>query len=364
MTGDIEAARLRIRALDEQIIGLVGQRLREAAAIGRLKRKSSVPLRNYTVEAQVIEQAESLCERMGVDRQIGKDVAKMLIRQSLSVQSASDIQVYAGKRKRILVVGGNGKMGTWYTGFFNVQGHEVTVNDTRPGSPFRFEKDLSKAAREAEVILLSTPISATPPILSTILSTGTEALVLDGCSLKSPLLPEIRRGISLGMNIASIHPMFGPDARTLADQNLIVCECGNREAADEAASLFSDTCLSISMLDIEEHDNLMVYLLGMTHAVNILLFNALASSGRSCAELSRYASTTFRKQMQTTADVARENPVLYYEIQHLNSHRERVFSSLEASLQALKHASFSDGSSEFVELVAKGREYFGGVQYD
>lgn len=364
MTGEIDSIRNRIRDLDEQILALIAQRLREAEEIGRLKRSSSVPLRNYTVEAQVMEHAESVCSDLGVDRQIGRDVAKMLIRASLSVQSSSEIQVYSGKKKRILVVGGCGKMGAWYCNFFNVQGHDVVVNDVHGTSPFTFERDLAGAAREADVVLLSTPISVTSSLLSAVLSTGTDALVIDGCSLKSPLLSEIRKGISSGMKVASIHPMFGPGARTLADQNLIVCDCGNSAAADEAASLFSDTCLSIPRLDVDEHDELMVYLLGMTHALNIVLFNALSGSGRSCTDLSRYASTTFMKQMQTTADVARENPLLYYEIQNMNRHRETVFSSLEASLEQVKRAAFSESSMEFVRIVENGREYFGGFHHE
>ncbi len=362
--GEIESIRQRIRAKDEQILRLVAERMKEAEAIGKLKRSNSVPLRDYTVEARVISHAEELCEQMGVDRQIGRNIAKLLISASLSVQSSSDIKVYKGEKKRILVVGGNGKMGLWYSRFFNVQGHEVTVNDTTEGSPYRFERDLTKAVRDSDVVLLSTPISITPAILSKVLSTGTDALVMDGCSLKSPLIGELKRGASAGMKVASIHPMFGPAAKTLADQNMIVCDCGNRSAADEAASLFSDTCLSIRRLDVERHDELMVYVLGMTHAMNIILFNALASSGKSSFELSGYASTTFRKQMQTTADVARESPLLYYEIQNLNRHRETVFSSLEKSLAEVKRASFSENSYDFERIVERGMEYFGGLAYE
>ncbi len=358
--GEIELMRQRIRETDDRILKLVADRMKEAEAIGRLKRTHSVPLRDYTVEARVISHAEELCEKMGVEKQIGREIAKLLISASLSVQSSSDIKVYNGQKKRILVVGGNGKMGLWYSRFFNVQGHDVVVNDPRGGSPYKTENDLGKAALEADVVLLSTPISATSSVLSEVISTGTSALIMDGCSLKSPLIGELKRGVSLGMKIASIHPMFGPGAKTLAEQNMIVCDCGNPAAVDEATSLFSDTCLSIRRLDIDKHDELMVYVLGMTHAMNIVLFNALASSGRSSSELSEFASTTFRKQMQTTVDVAGENPLLYYEIQNLNRHREMVFHSLEQSLSELKRASFSRSSAEFVSMVERGREYFGG----
>lgn len=352
--------REKIALLDEQILTLVSERLKCAGDIGRLKRSSSTPLRNYTVEASVIEHARQVCAGLGVDSQLGAEIAKMLIRASLSVQSSSSIQVYGGKTKRILMVGGNGRMGVWFSNFFNTQGHEVTVHDIQGTSPFRTAQDLAEAAREAEVVLLSTPISATPSLLRTVLDSGTGALVMDGCSLKSPLLSELKRGVDAGMRVTSIHAMFGPGATTLADQNMIICDCGSRAAAEEASSLFSDTCLSITTLDVERHDEIMAYVLGMAHAMNIALFSALSAGGRKCTDLSRFASTTFRKQMQTTADVASENPVLYYEIQNLNRHRETVFSTLIDSLDELRKASMAGSSNEFVNIMERGREYFRG----
>lgn len=360
----IDEIRERIAQLDEQILALVAERLRGAEEIGRLKRSSSVPLRNYSVEATVIGHAQDICARLGVDRQIGAEIAKMLIRASLSVQSSSSMQVYSGRSKKILVVGGNGRMGVWFSDYFNTQGHQVTVHDVHGSSPYRNADDLSSAAREAEVVLLSTPISVTSSLLSTVLDSGTNALVMDGCSLKSPIIGELKRGVAAGMKVASIHSMFGPGARTLADQNLLVCDCGDRSAAEEACSLFSDTCLSITVLDVERHDEIMAYVLGMTHAMNIALFNALSGGGRSCSDLSRFASTTFSKQMQTTADVAAENPVLYYEIQNMNRHRDNVFSSLQQSLEELRKASVSDSSHDFVEIMERGMEYFRGYSHE
>lgn len=352
--------RERIALLDEQILKLVAERLKAAEEIGRLKRDSSAPLRNYTVEAKVIEHAKDVCAGLGVDGQIGTELAKMLIRASLTVQSSSSIQVYSGRTKRILVVGGNGRMGVWFSNFFNTQGHEVTVHDIQGSSPFRMAADLGAAAREAEVVLLLTPISVTSSLLRTVLDSGTEALVMDGCSLKSPLMEELKKGVGAGMKVASIHAMFGPGATTLADQNLIVCDCGNSDAAAEASSLFSDTCLSVTTIEVNRHDEIMAYVLGMAHAMNIALSSALSGGSRNCSDLLKFASTTFRKQMQTTADVAAENPALYYEIQHLNRHRETVFSSLLNSLEELRNASLSDSSSGFVEIMQRGREYFRG----
>lgn len=365
MTDETPASiRRRIGELDEEIMRLVCSRIREGEKIGKIKRDRKVPVRDFTVEAQVIEHAESICERNGVDRHIGREVAKSLIMASVSAQTSSDMPVYEGKSKKILIVGGNGKMGGWYANFFNVQGHEVIVNDIVSSSRYRFDSDLLHAAGMADIILLSTPISVTTGVLSKIIDSGSSATIMDGCSLKSPLMDEIRRGVRRGLKITGIHPMFGPGTRMLADQNLVICDCGSREAVDEAASLFRDTSLNITVLELARHDELMAYVLGATHALNIAFFNMLSGSTFTMAELSRFASTTFRNQLSTAADVANENPMLYYEIQNLNIHKNTVFSSLIHSLEEVRDSSLSDRPDDFIRLMKRGRDYTGGTSVE
>lgn len=361
---EMDEIREKIRETDEQIFELIGRRLRLAREIGDVKRVLRAPLRDYTVEAQVIDRAERLCQRMGIERQTGRAIAKELIRASIFVQSSA-IPPLDGNRKRILIVGGLGKMGKWYSHFFNVQGHEVVINDVRKeDSPFRVESDLRSAASQADVVILTTPISSTAPLLSVVAEAAPDALIMDGCSLKTPLIPELRRLASSGRKVTSIHPMFGPDTVMLADQNLIVCDCGNASAVQEAIDLFRDTSVSIVRMDIERHDELMSYVLGATHALNIIMFRTLIRGGIPAEELLRCASTSFRKQMRTTVDVARENPLLYYEIQHLNRYRDRMFKYIHESLTELQSAAISEDSNKFLELMKSGSEYFGGVSVE
>ena len=360
MTGEtLASVRRKIADIDGEIMRLVCDRIREAEKIGKIKRDRKEPVRDFTVEAQVIRHAESVCEVNGVDRRIGRDVAKSLIMASVSAQTSSDTPVYGGRAKKILIVGGSGKMGGWYANYFNVQGHDVTVSDTVPSSRYRFDADVVRAAKSADIVLLSTPISVTAGILSVLIDAETGAMIMDGCSLKSPLTTEIRRGIRKGVSIASIHPMFGPGTEMLADQNLIICDCGHRGAVEEASSLFRDTSLNITVLELERHDELMAYVLGATHALNIAFFNMLSGSGIPMAELRRFASTTFMQQLSTAAAVADENPMLYYEIQHLNVHRDTVFRSLLRSIEEVRRCSFSGSPDDFVGLMERGRAYIG-----
>jgi chorismate mutase/prephenate dehydrogenase len=98
----------------------------------------------------------------------------------------------------------------------------------------------------------------------------------------------------------------------------------------------------------------------LSHAVNIAFFEALRQSGKSYADLDMAASTTFRRQVETSRDVASENAQLYYEIQHLNPHNQDALAFLQRAVDDLKDAAAKGDREAFERMMAEGKEYFGG----
>jgi len=111
-------------------------------------------------------------------------------------------------------------------------------------------------------------------------------------------------------------------------------------------------------MPIEQHDEYMSYVLGLSHAVNIAFFTVLDRSGIPFRDMQSVASTTFRKNLDTNTSVALEDPMLYYEIQHLNAHREGMWKLFCDAVRDLKEASLDSDPSKFVELMENGRRYF------
>ena len=133
---------------------------------------------------------------------------------------------------------------------------------------------------------------------------------------------------------------------------------GELAGVDEAKELFDGRGGNIRTMYIEHHDEYMSYVLGLSHAVNIAFFTVLERSGITFSDMQTVASTTFRKNMDTNASVALEDPQLYYEIQHLNRNRDEMWNLFSEAVEDLKEASLSDDPSEFVDLMHKGRDYF------
>ncbi|HVO77294.1 MAG TPA: prephenate dehydrogenase dimerization domain-containing protein, partial [Methanomassiliicoccales archaeon] len=129
-----------------------------------------------------------------------------------------------------------------------------------------------------------------------------------------------------------------------------------------ARELFEGIGLNVREIELEDHDEIIAYVLGLSHAINIAFFTALARSGRAFEDLKQYASTTFNKQECAARGVAMENPELYYEIQHVNPRTQEVLDLLIESVEEVRKAATEPGGERFVEMMEAGNRYFGGIE--
>jgi chorismate mutase/prephenate dehydrogenase len=356
---DLEALRRRIAEADAALVELVAARLALAREVGEAKRGRGLPIRSYTTESQVLDRFRKLAADAGLDDRLAEHLALLLIGEAVRTQEGVG-EERGGPGRHILLIGGAGKMGRWFADFFASQGHTISILDPAGAvAPFATPASLDAGVRSADVVLITTPLAAGREVLREVLALGPRGLVADAFSLKSHVLDLLQAGATTaGRRVASLHPLFGPDVRTLAGRVVAVCDCGNPAAADEAAALFSDTALTITRLPLARHDELMQYVLGLSHLAAILFFTTLAGSGSAYADLARVASTTFLKEARTAAEVARESPTLYFEIQRLNRHSADLFALVRASLAEIERAALADDPERFVALMRRGRAFF------
>jgi chorismate mutase/prephenate dehydrogenase len=110
-------------------------------------------------------------------------------------------------------------------------------------------------------------------------------------------------------------------------------------------------------MSLDDHDRLIAYVLGLSHALNIAFFTALAESGEAAPKLAKLSSTTFDAQLLVSAAVARDNPHMYFEIQHLNDYGLSPLDALCESAGRIREVVASGDEEGFVRLMQKGREY-------
>jgi chorismate mutase/prephenate dehydrogenase len=69
------------------------------------------------------------------------------------------------------------------------------------------------------------------------------------------------------------------------------------------------------------------------------------------------SSTTFDSQLLVAGGVARDNPHLYFEIQHLNRFGLGPLDALVDSVKRIRQLVVSGDEQGFVDLMERGRDY-------
>lgn len=354
MTDTVEGIRWKIEEIDNEILDLIKKRMNIALAMGKQKVDKAMPVRDLRVEEQVRNRYLARAKEVGISEAAAIELSSLLVRESVEAQARLPRPM---RPRKVLVVGGGGAMGQWLCRFFASRGHEVKVHDELPGGQFP-NVGLEEGVRGADVIAVSSHISATAEMLRRIFQLRPKGLVFDIASVKSPLLQVLKEGVDQGLLVCSIHPMFGPSASFIFARNLIVCNCGSDEAVHKFMPLLNGTGANVIEMPVEEHDRLIAVVLGMSHALNLAFFGALRESGFTYQELRRVASTTFEKQMEISSSVARESPNLYYEIQHLNPHNREMLDKLMGALREVQQAGSDEDRSHMIRLMREGRKYF------
>ena len=91
------------------------------------------------------------------------------------------------------------------------------------------------------------------------------------------------------------------------DHRIALLQWHDLAARLHARALFDQTMASLVEMDLESHDRLIAYVLGLSHALNIAFFTALAESGEAAPKLATLSSTTFDAQLGVAAKIGEQN---------------------------------------------------------
>ena len=355
----LDELRERLTTLDRELVALIAKRQEIVADVSAYKLQTGAATRDYARERRVIEDARRLARSTGLDTEVVEQVMQALIRASLTHQEQSRVAAESsGAGKTALLIGGAGKMGGWMAEFLASQGYYVQIADPRrPSLPFPWIPDWKQSGLEHDVIVVAAPIKATAEVLHALASRRPRGLIMDVGSLKTPLRPGFAALAAAGCRVASIHPMFGPGTRLLSGRHIIFVDVGSAQALNEAHQLFASTMAARVDMSLDDHDRAIAYVLGLSHALNLAFFTALADSGELVPHLKALSSTTFDAQLQVASGVARENPKLYFEIQALNQFGRAPLKALVEAAERVRGLVEAGDEAGFVSLMKAGRDY-------
>lgn len=355
---DLDKLREELTGVDRQLVELIARRQEIVARIGRDKQVTGRATRDFEREKEVLNLAREHALSLSVDPKLAESVLRSLIRSSLASQERDRVAAEGkGDGRSVLVIGGAGKMGGWFADFFRSQGFATSIADAAVEDGDATWHNWKDAGVDFDIIVVATPLAVSGVVLAELSVLRPRGLVFDIGSLKTPLRKGLRALRDTGCKIASLHPMFGPDTELLSGRHLIFVDAGCAEATATAKELFAATMVEQLDMSLDDHDRLIAYVLGLSHALNIAFFTALAESDEAAPKLAKLSSTTFDSQLLVASAVARENPRLYFEIQNLNEFGLGPLDALCESVARIRELVASGDEAGFIEIMEKGRKY-------
>lgn len=209
---------------------------------------------------------------------------------------------------KVCVIGGAGRMGSWFARYFRDLGHEVSIIDLDEEKSKKVSLELGvrsvkdvKGTR-ADVYFICVPTSAVVEVLSKINREviSTRATIVEISSVKSPLISALRELLGHGFSVLSIHPMFGPGTSDPSKSpTALISLIGDGGEMSLAKGLMPD--FNFLMMSADEHDHLMSFSLSLTHFVNMVF--CLSISEENLSRLKEVAGTSFNSQIKTLGHV-------------------------------------------------------------
>ena len=347
-----------LSSIDQRLLELIAERQRIVGEIGRNKLTTGRATRDYEREKVVLETAREYARSLSLDPKLAEGIFRSLIHASLASQERDRVAAEGkGNGRSVLVIGGAGKMGGWFVDFFASQGYSTSIADSRAMQAPEVFTDWREAGTDYDVIVVAAPLKVSGRILTELAEAQPRGLVFDIGSLKTPLRAGLERLVDAGCAVTSLHPMYGPDTELLSGRHLIFVDVGRPEATAQAKELFASTMVQQFDMGLDDHDRLIAYVLGLSHALNIAFFTALAESGEAAPKLARLSSTTFDAQLLVSGAVAQDNPHLYFEIQNLNKFGLGPLDALCESVNRIRKLVAEGDETGFVHMMKQGREY-------
>lgn len=340
-TPQLSDLRDRISEVDRSLLELLRRRMDLAAEVGRVKAAAGTPVVVRDVEDRVLTRARLHAEACGVSEDVMTQIFQAIMQGSVERQHRIGIETRTRRGEPVLVVGGAGGMGSWLCRFLALVGHHVAVvdpawTDLAPEQERWASLDRVDDLDRYRAVVVAVPLARTPEVIDQITARRPRGAIVEIASIKSHLETALDAAERSGIDVCSLHPMFGPSKSPYEPLTFVLA---SRSDPDRERT-FVETLLRHPYTDLvaipfARHDRLMGWLLGLAHLTGMVFGSALTRSGLDRRELDACASTTFRRQAATALSILSEDPDLYLDIQRLNPHREEVYRATREALEDL-----------------------------
>ncbi len=256
------------------------------------------------------------------------------------------------KNVTIGIIGGTGGMGKLFEKVFKNAGHTVLIAGRST------ELTYTDLARQSDVTILSTPVSAVEEICKEIgPHIDEDKALMDFCSLKEDVVTSMVKHSKA--EVVGTHPMFGPFTHSLEGQNIILCPGRGTKWLKWIEQEFKNENAVVSTMDPVDHDRTMAVAQGLTHLLTICMGRTLQKLGMSPSDAAPYSTPIFKLKNNLIGRLFAQDPYLYSTLVGDNKHVKDVLGMFLESLDEGKEAMLSDDIDQSVHFLNDIKSFLG-----
>ncbi len=302
----LKTLRDQIDDIDSQLVALLAKRLTVTTKVGELKRAEGMPIFVPEREASLISKRREQAEQSGLSGDLIEDILRRLMRDSYVSQDASGYQCVNPDCKKIVIVGGKGKLGGVFVDLFQRSNYHVAIieQDDWPNS--------DTILADASLVIVAVPIGLTSKVIQHLNNLPDDCILADFTSVKESPLYEMMK-VHSGP-VVGLHPMFGPDVTGLIKQTIIVCDGREKAQYQWLLKQFKVWGAKIFQVAAHEHDQTMSMVQVMRHFSTVAYGYHLMAEGADIENLVNMSSPIYRLELIMVGRLFAQDPILYSDI--------------------------------------------------
>ncbi len=348
----LERLRQEIDQIDQQVVELLARRKQTVQKVIDIKQQHDLPTHHPAREENLISARRAQAVKAGLDPDYVEELFRMMLRNSRAGQLNVLGCRSARPGARVLIVGGLGSMGRFFTRWFSQSDYEVRILDREDWPRVR------ELAAGVDLALLAVPIGVTPEVALQIgpyLPPG--CVLADITSLKRRPLEAMLRGHT--GPVVGLHPLFGPATSTM-DKQIVVFSPGRGEAACQwLLDQFAIWGNVLVEAEAGEHDDTMSIVQALRHFATFAFGMFLHQRRVPIARSLELSSPIYRLELGMVGRLFAQDPVLYAEIIMASPERQTLLKDYVRFMEQTLTMVERGDKADFIAQFEKVAEWFG-----
>lgn len=269
---------------------------------------------------------------------------------------------------KISIIGGCGAMGKWIINYLNGKGDfNITIADPDEIEGERlvkvlgvkYERDNRKAAEDSDIVIVSVPVEITPDVIAEVAPYMKEgSLLIDIASIKTEAVLSMLKQAPPGVELVSIHPMFGPRVKDVKGQVVVIIPVRSEKWFDKIRVFLEKEGAEVVVTTCEEHDRMMSIVQGLTHFTSMVFAGVIRDMNIDLKQSRRFSTPIYNAFLPIVYRVVCQNPELYAQLQVRNPHVLEVQEKFISQAIRLSEETKGKNVKEIVRQIASSCRHF------